>query len=398
MTRRLLQNSLLCTILVSWVAGCAPEPWQSKLQLLDESSRARLTRAISSVPRIDIVQGGTSSLIMLAPGVALTARHCLSDSFFQSTTVRDDFGNSVVIEPGQSATLIRVIFTLVPDKGGPVAQITQVCWATVIATSEHFDDSMLEAQDPYQLLGPYQANDWAVIALTSVYDHELAALGKHATRYDMETPLRPDDAYVTMGWKGGMTVSFIEAQYEDITWPSDGKDENKPGGAHPSMHQSEAALFKTRNVGTLQGMSGGPLFRVDAASGTDAEPPAPVVVGVNVYGRFWTPWALLLFKKPYWSQVAVARPDLEPVEVYQSSARNFAAQLARFPRVKSSQEDSGTVLGIYNESGWLSTPDDDTSKAASVRILVDTNDDDHADLLTTPEKVRHNGPENEPTD
>ena len=164
------------------------------------------------------------------------------------------------------------------------------------------------------------------------------------------------------------------------------------------MHQSEAALFKTRNVGTLQGMSGGPLFRVDAASGTDAEPPAPVVVGVNVYGRFWTPWALLLFKKPYWSQVAVARPDLEPVEVYQSSARNFAAQLARFTRVKSSQEDSGTVLGIYNESGWLSTLDDDTSKAASVRILVDTNDDDQADLLTTPEKVRHNGPENEPTD
>jgi hypothetical protein len=398
MTRRLLQNSLLCTILVSWVAGCAPDPWQSKLQLLDESSRARLTRTISSVPRMDIVQGGKSSLIMLAPGVALTARHCLSDSFFQSTTVRDDFGNSLVIEPGQSATLIRVIFTLVPDEGGPVAQMPQVCWATVIATSEHFDNSMLEAQDPYQLLGPKQANDWAVIALTSVYDHELVAFGKHATRYDMETPLRPDDAYVTMGWKGGMSLSSIEAQYEDITWPSDGKDEKKPGDAHPSMLQSEAALFKTRNVGTLQGMSGGPLFRLDAASGTDAEPAAPVVVGVNVYGNYWTPWSLLLFKKPFWSQVAVARPDLEPVEVYQSSARNFAANLARFPRVKRSQEDSGTVLGIYNESGWLSTPDDDTSAPASVQILFDTNDDDHADLLTTPEKVRHNGPENEPTD
>ena len=36
--------------------------------------------------------------------------------------------------------------------------------------------------------------------------------------------------------------------------------------------------------------------------------------------------------------------------------------------------------------------------SASVRILVDTSDDDQADLLTTPEKVRHNGPENEPTD
>jgi hypothetical protein len=319
---------------------------------------------------------------MLAPGVALTARHCLSDSFFQSTRVRDDSGNLQVIEPGQLATAIHVTFTFIPDDGGPIMQMPQVCWATVIATSEHFDDSMLEAQEPDQLVGQYQANDWAVIAIASIYNHDLASFGKHTLRYDMETPLRTDDAYVTMGWKGGMRLSFVEAQYEDLTWPGEGKDGNMAGEADPSMIRSEAALFKTRETGNLQGISGGPLFRVDAASGTDAEPPAPVVVGVNVYGRFWTPWALLLFKKPFWSQVAVSRPDLEPAEVYQSSARNFAAKLARIPRVKNSRIDSGSALGIYNESGWLSTPDDDTSKAASVRILVDTNDDGEADLTT----------------
>ena len=385
MTHRLLRPSLLSMILVAWLAGCAPEPWKSKLQPLDEANRARIAMTSGSVPRITPPDGGMASMIMLAPGVALTARHCLSDSFFQTTTVHGASGESRVIEPGQMATAIHVKFLMRFDNGMAM-EMPFFCWATVIDTSDHFDKTRPDAQAD-ELLGRYQADDWAVIALAPVNTHALLALGKHATRIDMETPLKPEDTFVAVGWKGGTNLHHVEARYEDASWPADRKgadktDEIRTSG-HPSEKpRSEAALFITHEIGSMQGMSGGPLLRLDAATDSEGGLPAPVVVGVNVYGRFWTPWALLLLEKPFWSLLTVSRPKLEPVEVYQAAARDFAAKLSEIPRLNSSRVDAGTVCGLYDESGWLSTAEGDTAPAASARILVDSDDDGRADLIT----------------
>lgn len=400
MTHRLLRPSLLSMILVAWLAGCAAEPWKSKLQPLDEANRARIAMTSGSVPRINTSGNGTASMIMLAPGVALTARHCLSDSFLQTTTVRGASGESRVIEPGQMAAAIHVQFLMRFDNGMAM-EMPFFCWATVIDTSYHFDKTRPDAQAD-ELVGRYQADDWAVLALAPVNTHALLATGKHATRIDMETPLKPEDTFVAVGWKGGTDLHHVEARYEDVSWPADRKDADKADEIRTSEHpsekpRSEAALFKTHEIGSIQGMSGGPLLRLDAATDSEGGLPAPVVVGVNVYGNFWTPWALLLFEKPFWSLLTVSRPKLEPVEVYQASARNFAAKLSVIPQLNSSRVDAGTVCGLYDESGWLVAAEGDTSADASVRILVDTNDDGHADLLTTLEKARQNEPEKEPT-
>ena len=385
MTHRLLRPSLPWMILVSWLTGCTPEPWKSNLQPLDEANRARLVMASGSVPRINLSGGQTASLIMLAPGVGLTARHCLSDSFFQPTTVRGASGDIQVIEPAQLATAIHVKFLMHFDSGA-VVEMPFFCWATVIDTSDHFERKRPEAMAD-QLVGRYQADDWAVLALAPVNTHALLAVGKHATRIDMETPLKPEDTFVAVGWKGGTNLQHVEARYEDVCWPADRKDADSADGVRSSEQpsvtpRSGAALFKTHEMGSMQGISGGPVLRLDAAADSEGGLPAPVVVGVNVYGSFWTPWALFMFEKPFWSQLTVSRPRLEPVEVYQASAREFAKKLSEIPRLNSSRVDAGTVCGLYDESGWLSDTEADTFTAAAVRILVDSNGDGHADLMT----------------
>ena len=155
MTRCVPALHLLLGALILLSPGCAPDPWRSNFPTFgskeDDASLGK--RIARSVPRItspdnDGTGNPTGSLVMVAPGVGLTARHVLPEILQKTTTVIDGDGETVVIKPTEVTALM-------------VLQDGIFCWVTLLDRSGCWEDLPDEADMP--IVGPYQASDWAVV-------------------------------------------------------------------------------------------------------------------------------------------------------------------------------------------------------------------------------------------